>query len=276
MYGQSNLNLAGMKKTDTMKMRRYLIILAVFLLAMLTVQPALSADTITSVIDQVAGINVTKTVINNTLDLEQDAASKFITYGQQSLTQNDYTGAIAFYDRALAENLTLARKTDALLYLYQGKAYAQIKLGNYSGAITTLDEGLTQYPKDALLWNNKGQAFKELGKTQDALAAYDNAVSLDRNYTLAYVNRGILLTQMGRYSEAVEAFSRANETEPFNEDILNWLETARQGESESSRTMTILLGIVIIAAACIVVWYVRFRRPAEPAPEEKKVKSRKK
>ena len=53
----------------------------------------------------------------------------------------------AFFDKALAENKTMLEKTDALLYLYQGKTYAQIQLGKFSDAVATADAGLAIYQK---------------------------------------------------------------------------------------------------------------------------------
>ena len=81
---------------------------------------------------------------------------------------------------------------------------------------------------------------------------------------------------MGRYSEAVAAYTRANETDPFNIAASDGLTAAKKGEASSSMNTTILLVIVLIVAAGIVVWFVKVRKPAEPAPEEKKTKSRKK
>jgi tetratricopeptide (TPR) repeat protein len=170
----------------------------------------------------------------------------------------------------------MLKKTDALLYLYQGKTYAQIKLEKYSDAVATADAGLAIYPTDAMLWNNKGYALSRLGKTQDALTAYDKSISLNRNYTKAYINQGDILIQMGKYSEAVAAYTRANETDPFNIAASDGLEAAKKGEAGSNQTITIILIIVLVAAAGVVVWYVKIRKPAEPAPEEKRKKSRKK
>jgi tetratricopeptide (TPR) repeat protein len=258
-----------------MDFRRYLIILAVFLLAALVVQPALSAGDVTNVISNHTAANVTKIVANQTSDLEKDAASNNYNHGVQSITIDDFNAAITFFDQALAENITMLKKTDALLYLYQGKTYAQIKLEKYSDAVATADAGLAIYPTDAMLWNNKGYALSHLGKAQDALTAYNKAISYDGNYTNAYINQGNVLSQMGRYSEAVAAYTRANETDPFNIAAYDGLEAAKKGEAGSNQTMTILLVIVLIAAAGIVIWYVKIRKPAEPAPEEKKKKSRK-
>jgi tetratricopeptide (TPR) repeat protein len=255
-----------------MDFRKFPTILAVFLLAVLIVQPVLSAANMTEVI---SGKNVAS-VTNYTEDLEKDTANKFYNYGVQSLNLGDYTNAIKYFDQALAENTTMMKKTDALLYTYQNKAYSQIQLEKYNDAIITLDAGLAIYPGDPMLWNNKGYALYLLGKQQEALTAYDTAISFDRNYTKAYINRGNVLSQMGRYSEAVAAYTKADETDPGNSAAAEGLTAARKGEAGSTQTMTILLVIVLVAAIGVIVWYVKFRKPAEPAPEEKKKKSKKK
>jgi len=268
-----------------MNFRRNLVIMAAILLAALLVQPALSADNqtslstsdITSVVTNHTAENVTKTIIvNQTSDLEKDAGTNFYNYGVQSITIKDYNAAITFFDKALAENKTMLEKTDALLYVYQGKTYAQIQLGKFSDALASADAGLAIYKNDPMLWNNRGWALENLGKNQDALGAYEKAVSLDGNYTNALINQGNLLSGMGKYPEAVAAYTRANETDPFNIAASDGLEAAKKGEAESSRTMTIVMIVVLLAAIGIVVWYVKFRKPDEPAPEEKKKRSKKK
>ena len=242
-----------------MDFRKLPTILAILLLTVLIIQPVSSA-------------NITMTSDN----LEKDAATGLYNSGDVILVKGDYENAIKLFDQALASNTTMLKKTDALLYLYRDKAYAQIQLGKYTDAIATVDAGLALYPSDAMLWNNKGYALNRLGKTQDALTAYDKSVSFDSNYTTAYINRGDILSQMGRYTEAVAAYTKANETDPFNIAAADGLAAAKKGESGSSMTMTIISVIVIIAAAGVVIWYVKFRKPAEPAPEEKKSKSKKK
>lgn len=255
---------------------RYLSILAIFLMVGLVVQPALSVEDLTDVVTGNPAENVTRIVTNYTADLEGDAANKYYNYGVQSLHVGDHINAIKYFDQALAENTTMIKKTDAILYLYQNKAYSLIQLERYNEAVTTVDAGLVLYPKDPMLWNNRGYALSLLGKPQDALRSYDTAISFDRNYTNAYINRGNLLSKMGKYSDAVDAYTRANETDPFNIAASDGLEAAKIGEAGSNRTMTIVLVIVLIAAAGIVIWYVRFRKPGEPAPEGKKKKAGKK
>lgn len=253
-----------------MDFERIFLILAVALLAVLIVQPVASADTMADILSSPNVANVTSA------NVEKDVATSFYNQAEQLLVKGDFENAIKLYDRALAENTSVMKKTDALLYLYRDKAYALIQLGKDADAIATLDEGLALYPKDAMLWNNKGFALSNLGKQQDALKAYDSAVSFDKNYTTAYINQGELLTRMGRYSDAVAAYTKANETDPFNIAASDGLQLAKKGESQSNLTTTIVVAVVLIAAIGIIVWYVRFRKPAEPAPEGKKSRSKKK
>ena len=253
-----------------MNFRKYLIILAILLLTVLIVPPVLSADNMALFLNSSNVTNVTS------YHLENDTATGLYNSGDVLVVKGDYENAIMLFDRALASNTTMLKKTDAILYLYRDKAYAQIQLGNYTDAIATVDAGLALYPSDAMLWNNKGYALSRLGKAQDALAAYDKSVSFDRNYTTAYINQGDILSQMGSYTEAVAAYTKANETDPFNIAAADGLAAAKKGESQSFPTMTILIVIVLIAAAGVVIWYVKFRKPAEPAPEEKREKIKKK
>jgi tetratricopeptide (TPR) repeat protein len=255
-----------------MDFRKFSTILAVFLLAVLIVQPVVSAVNVTDVFHPSNGTKIGSITPDN---IEKDAATTFYNSGDVLVVQGDYANAITRFDQALAENTTMIKKTDAILFLYRDKAYAQIQLGKFNDAIATVDAGLTLYPRDAMLWNNRGYALYRLGKMQDALTDYDSSVSFDRNYTIAYINQGDVLSQMGRFSEAVAAYTRANETDPFNIAAADGLAAAKKGEASSSMNTTILLVIVLIVAAGIVVWYVKVRKPVEPAPEEKKAEEKK-
>jgi len=260
-----------------MTLRKLFTIVAFLLLIVLIVQPALSAPDITSLVTNNTAENVSRIVTNNTADLQKDNGTIFYNYGVQSLNIGDFENANRYFDKALAENTTMMNKTPVLQYLYENKAYVLIQLEKYNDAIATADAGLAFYPTDAMLWNNKGYALSRLGKPQDALKAYDTSISFDGNYTNAYINRGNVLTEMGRYSEAVAAYTKAGETDQTKNDfIAEKLMNAKNGEAQSTRTMTIILAIVLIAAVGTVVWYVKFRKPAEPEPEEKETKSKKK
>jgi|WetSurMetagenome_2_1015567.scaffolds.fasta_scaffold00679_6 tetratricopeptide (TPR) repeat protein len=237
-----------------MKSGQILTILAFLMLAGCFLQPVVSAANVTASTGP------------------KDNATTYYNNGDLLVVRGEYENAITLFDLALASNTSMIEKTGGLLYLYRDKAYAQIQLGRYNDALTTLVSGLAQYPNDALLWNNQGYAFFRLGKPQDALTSYDTALSFDQNYTTALINKGDTLISMGRYTDAITAYTRANETDPGNQAAAEGITKAQAGSRTSAestaRTMSIILVVVLVAAAGAAVWYFKFRKPKEPAPAE--------
>ena len=205
----------------------------------------------------------------------KDEATTYYNIAEISLSKNNYESAIESFDKALASNTTLIKQSDALLYTYRDKGYAQIQLRKYNEAIQTLEQGLSLYPKDQMLWNNKGYANYNLGKYSEALAAYNNAINFEKNYTIALINKGDTLSKMGQYQDAVDAYTKALESDPGNRDATTGLAAAQQGAASAIPTTMIAIAIVIIIVAAGAVWYFKFRKP-EVKPEEKKSKGKKK
>ncbi|MCX6683988.1 MAG: tetratricopeptide repeat protein [Methanoregula sp.] len=205
-----------------------------------------------------------------------DAGTTYYNAGIQLLNSNEYQRAIDLFDQALASNTTMISQSDALLYLYQGKSYALIQLEKYDEAIQTLDEGLAVYPKDSMLWNNKGYSQFKSGNYQEALKSYDMAISIDQNYTTSLVNKGDTLFKMGRFNDAVDAYSKANVTDPGNKLAMDGMEKAKQAAASEIPLTTIALVVILIIVAGGAVYYLKFRKPAEEKPAEKKTKGKKK
>ena len=199
----------------------------------------------------------------------QDEATTLYNRGVRILSQNDYANAIILFDQALASNTTMIKKTDALLYTYQGKAFALIQLGKLDDAIQTVDQGLAIYPKDTMLWNNKGYALFKSGNYAGAVASYDKALSFDKNYTTALINKGDALYQMGRFQEAIDVYNKALENNPDNSAATAGLALAQKAAATPTQTTIIVLVVVLIVALCGVMWYVKFRKPADQKKPEK-------
>jgi tetratricopeptide (TPR) repeat protein len=205
-----------------------------------------------------------------------DAGTTFYNAGIKLLNSNEYERAISSFDQALASDTTMIRQSDALLYTYQGKSYALIQLNKYEDAVMTLDEGLKIYPKDFMLWNNKGYALYNLGKYPDALKSYDTALSIDQNYTPSLVNKGDTLYKMGRFTDAVDAYSKANVTDPGNKKAMEGLDKAQKAASSEIPLTPIVIIVILVIVAGGVIYYLKFRKPAEEKPTEKKTKGKKK
>jgi tetratricopeptide (TPR) repeat protein len=205
-----------------------------------------------------------------------DAATTYYNIGVRYLTTNDFQRAIDFFNLALASNTTMIRQSDALLEIYKGKARALIHLTQYNDAIQTIEQGLVIYPKDPILWNEKGYALFSLGKNQDAVNSYDTAISFDQNYTSALINKGQALYQMGKYQDAVDAFTRADATDPGNSVAAEGLAQAQGAAAAATQTVVVIVGIILIVVAGGIVLYMKFRKPAEEKTPEKKTKGKKK
>jgi tetratricopeptide (TPR) repeat protein len=200
-----------------MKIGKIVCILAILLLIAGFVQPVAAAE-------------------NDT----PDAGTTLYNAGVRLLGSNEYLRAIDLFDQALASDTTMIRQSDALLYTYQGKSYALVKLEKYEDAIQTVDEGLAIYPKDFMLWNNKGYSYFKLGNNTEALKSYDMALSFDQNYTISLINKGDTLYKMGRFQDAADAFSKANITDPGNKLAMEGLEKAQNATATATPLITTL------------------------------------
>jgi tetratricopeptide (TPR) repeat protein len=170
----------------------------------------------------------------------KDAATEYYNKGVLVLGSHEYQRAIDLFDKALASDTTMIRQSDALLYTYQGKSYALIKLEKYDDAIKTTDEGLVIYPNDSILWNNKGASLFNLENYTEALKSYDMALSFDQNFTLSLIKKGDTLYKMGRFQDAADAYIKANVTDPGNKLAMDGLEKAQNATAAVTPPITSL------------------------------------
>jgi tetratricopeptide (TPR) repeat protein len=169
-----------------------------------------------------------------------DAGTTFYNTGIKLLNSHEYERAITLFDQALASDTTMIRQSDALLYTYQGKSYALIKLEKYDDAIRTIDEGLAIYPNDTILWNNKGASLFNLENYTEALKSYDMVLRFDQNFTLSLIKKGDILYKMGRFPEAADAYSKANMTDPGNKLAMEGLEKVQNATATATSLVTTL------------------------------------
>jgi tetratricopeptide (TPR) repeat protein len=223
-----------------MKRGQILGILALLLVCAVTVIPAMAA--------------------NETIPT--DAALGYYNAATQVMAKGDYAQAISLYDLALGSNTTTIKQSDALIYTYQGKSYAQIQLGNYTEAIATINAGLTQYPSDEMLWNNKGYAQYNLGKYADAVTSYDQALATEGNNTNTLINKGNALVKLGNYQDAVTTYKAALESDPGNSVATAKLADAEKDAASTLPVTLIALVVIVIVAAAGVAYYVTRKTPA--------------
>jgi tetratricopeptide (TPR) repeat protein len=206
----------------------------------------------------------------------RDNATDFYNLAEIAVSGGQFNQAVEYFDQALAANTTRLAMGDGLMYVYKDKAAALADLGQYDEAMKTADLGIIQFPNSSGLWNNKGYIYTKQGKFNDAADAYTHAVGLDKTYVKGWVNLGGALVQAGRYGDAVDAYNQALALDPGNADATAGLVQAKKGASPLSSPVVIAMGIIAILAVAGAVWYVKFRKPDEKKPGDKKAEGKKK
>ncbi|MFZ1126885.1 tetratricopeptide repeat protein [Methanoregula sp.] len=229
-----------------MKRGQILGILALLLVCAITVIPAMAAN------------------VSVTTPTAHDAATDYYNDAEYALAAGNYTNAIALYDQALGSNTTMIKLSNALFSTYQDKSYAQMQMGNYTGAIATLNAGLVVYPNDENFLNNKGYAQYNLGNYADAVTSYDQALASDANFTPALINKGDALEKMGNYQDAVTAYKAALASDPNNPDntsAITKLAAAEKAAASAPPVTLIVLAVVVVIVAAGVAYYVTRKTP---------------
>jgi Flp pilus assembly protein TadD len=126
----------------------------------------------------------------------------------------NYTGAIEYYDKVLAIDPQYAAALN-------NKGAALTNLGNYTGAIEHFDKALAIDPQYVDALNSKGKALDNLGNNTGAILYYDKALAIDAQYVHALVNKGGALMNLGNNTGAIPYFDKALAINPDDVDALN-------------------------------------------------------
>ena len=101
----------------------------------------------------------------------------------------NYTGAISYYDQALAIN-------PEYINALTNKGIALYRLGNITGAISYYDQALAINPYNTNVLDNKGIALYRLGNITGAISYYDQALAINPNDTNALNYKNITLNNL--------------------------------------------------------------------------------
>ena len=135
----------------------------------------------------------------------------FVSQGKRKLKQQDYQGAIAEFDQALASN-----PND--LNSLSGRAEAYYLQDNYEAAIQDFNKVLQLNPDNATFQFYRGYAHGQLGENEKEIADYNEALRLNPDYVDAYNNRGNSYNNLGENEKAIADYNEAIRLNPDNAD----------------------------------------------------------
>ena len=228
-----------------MKIRQIVSILAILILIAVCVQPVAAENT--------------------------DVATAYFNLAEKALSNGDKQAALDYFNQALASNTTNMAQGDALMWTYKDKTGVLTDLGRYDEALQTADTGLARYKNDSGLWINKGYTYYQMGNYSLAIDSYNNAIRIDPTVPRAWFQKGNALMKAGRGNEAVDAFNKVLELVPGNAEAAANLEEAKKLADSANLTSALGMIAVLVIAAGLVIWYVKFRKTGdEKAPGKAK------
>lgn len=101
------------------------------------------------------------------------------------------------------------------------RAAAFNRLGRYDEAIQDCDAALKQNPADVSALLERGYARYQLGRYVEALGDVDAALGIDPYNAMGYLYRGMILEKLSRVSEALAAYLKAGELDPGLQPVVD-------------------------------------------------------
>ncbi len=136
------------------------------------------------------------------------------------------------------------------------RGIAQLRDGDFSAAIASLDEAIRLDPQSARAYARRGFAHAELGHSDQAMADYTEALRIDPEYAEAYNNRGCAYREQGDLRSALVDFTEAirlkpNEAKTFVNRGLTYLRQQDLDRSIADFTEAIQLDPKLADAHCL-------------------------
>ncbi len=103
----------------------------------------------------------------------------------------------ARFDRAMAQ-----LRRDQPAYEQYDQALAAAGQGNYTQAMTLVDQAIAHQPRENLFWELKGRLLVQQDKHRDALDAFNRSLQANPEFFRPYVYRGLTHRQLGNRSQA--------------------------------------------------------------------------
>ena len=107
--------------------------------------------------------------------------------------------------KVIDEGFNLNCNTQYLSY-YVNRGLAYLNLQKHDEALNNYNKALEIYPKNYLLWYNKGVVLEEMGKIEDAIKAYQEAILLRPTYARPHLQLGNLCYKQERITQALMCF----------------------------------------------------------------------
>jgi tetratricopeptide (TPR) repeat protein len=110
---------------------------------------------------------------------------------------------------------TMAHNSPKEAYIYQEKGDAHCMIGEVPLALEAYTHALELAPNDIDLWRKKGSLLKNMKLFKDARQAYEQAISFSPPNTYLYKELADILLELHLYQDAITAYDQAIKLESY-------------------------------------------------------------
>ena len=167
--------------------------------------PLIDFDSISKSALKYSNSNDYENVVNELNKINKNDSSYctvLISKSYYLLNSKKYNEAIEATNEGLAQNCY-----NSNLSFYINKGLAHDYLEKYEEALSIYNEGLEIYPKNYLLWYNKGVVLEKLDRKKEAVTALQTAITFNPLFAKPHLQLGNLCYKQDRISQALMCFN---------------------------------------------------------------------
>jgi lipoprotein NlpI len=142
----------------------------------------------------------------------------------------DYQAAIQLYPQHLGARVGLA------------ESYIQAKAPDK--ALAAFTEAVQAFPKNPLVYNNRGLFLQQQGRPKEAIADFTKAIEFNPDFAVAYTNRGFTSLNMGKPAAAEPDFNAALKIDPNQPLVYSLRGTCRLSSGNTEAALQDYLTVI--------------------------------
>ncbi len=139
-----------------------------------------------------------------------DLARGYKVLAEIALEQEDYSGALVHYERAIELGLDTASAVE----VYKGRGWTYFNVGEHNLAMRDLDQAIKLDPKDAGGYYYRARVYSSKGEYDQAIRDIDQAIKLDPNNAEIYNIRAGIYVARGELDKAIADFDHVIRLDP--------------------------------------------------------------
>ena len=162
-------------------------------------------------------------IYHHILNQDSNNVDGYIGLADSLAIQENYNGAIAFYEIALQLDPKGTR-------IYQKLGQVLVNQRDFQSAVAVLQKAIDMEQQDYLSYYLLGLSLENVSRVDDAVAAYQKAIAQNANHFESLLRLGLLLNQKNNFSQSLEYLQRAQILSVNNAELFTGLGQACLGQ----------------------------------------------